>query len=180
MRAWSNARSPRARTASSSTAPPASPRPLSVEERIRLVDVAVRTAKGRIPVVAATGSQSHADSIVLTEAAQDGGRRCGADRHALFRPPAAARPDRILRRSRQAHRPAGDDLSHPRPRRGQCHGRHGGGDRRAAAAAGRASSTPSTTSTSSPSCWCGWASSSASMSGSRICPSRCSRSAPPG
>ena len=31
------------------------------------------TAKGRIPVVAATGSQSHADSIVLTEAAKAAG-----------------------------------------------------------------------------------------------------------
>ncbi|HUZ74388.1 MAG TPA: 4-hydroxy-tetrahydrodipicolinate synthase [Stellaceae bacterium] len=49
------------------------PSTLSVEERIRLVAVAVRAAKGRVPVVAATGSQSHADSIVLTEAAKTAG-----------------------------------------------------------------------------------------------------------
>jgi 4-hydroxy-tetrahydrodipicolinate synthase len=46
---------------------------LTVEERNKLVELAVRTAKGRIPVVASTGSQSHADSIVLTEAAQQAG-----------------------------------------------------------------------------------------------------------
>jgi len=49
------------------------PSTLSVDERIKLVETAVRTAKGRIPVVAATGSQSHADSIVLTEAAKGAG-----------------------------------------------------------------------------------------------------------
>jgi 4-hydroxy-tetrahydrodipicolinate synthase len=49
------------------------PSTLTVEERLRLVEVAVKTARGRIPVVAATGSQSHADSIVLTEAAKGAG-----------------------------------------------------------------------------------------------------------
>jgi 4-hydroxy-tetrahydrodipicolinate synthase len=49
------------------------PSTLSVPERIRLVELATRTVKGRIPVVAATGSQSHADSIVLTEAAKQAG-----------------------------------------------------------------------------------------------------------
>jgi 4-hydroxy-tetrahydrodipicolinate synthase len=49
------------------------PSTLTLEERIRLLEVASRTARGRIPVVAATGSQSHADSIVLTEAAKEAG-----------------------------------------------------------------------------------------------------------
>ncbi|HXQ51434.1 MAG TPA: 4-hydroxy-tetrahydrodipicolinate synthase [Stellaceae bacterium] len=49
------------------------PSTLAVPERLRLVEVAARTAKGRIPIVAATGSQSHADSIVLTEAAKQAG-----------------------------------------------------------------------------------------------------------
>jgi len=49
------------------------PSTLTLEERIRLLEVASRAAKGRIPVVAATGSQSHADSIVLTEAAKEAG-----------------------------------------------------------------------------------------------------------
>jgi 4-hydroxy-tetrahydrodipicolinate synthase len=44
----------------------AEPSTLSVEERNRLVDVAVRTARGRIPVIAATGSQSLAETKALT------------------------------------------------------------------------------------------------------------------
>jgi 4-hydroxy-tetrahydrodipicolinate synthase len=44
----------------------AEPSTLSVEERNRLVDVAVRAARGRIPVIAATGSQSLAETKALT------------------------------------------------------------------------------------------------------------------
>jgi 4-hydroxy-tetrahydrodipicolinate synthase len=44
----------------------AEPSTLSVEERNRLVDVAVRSARGRIPVIAATGSQSLAETKALT------------------------------------------------------------------------------------------------------------------
>jgi 4-hydroxy-tetrahydrodipicolinate synthase len=51
----------------------AEPSTLTIAERIRLLEVASRTVKGRIPVVAATGGQSLADSIVLTEAAKAGG-----------------------------------------------------------------------------------------------------------
>lgn len=42
------------------------PSSLTVEERNRLVDVAVEAAAGRITVVAATGSQSYAETEVLT------------------------------------------------------------------------------------------------------------------
>ena len=49
------------------------PSTLTVQERNRLVDVAVKAARGRIPVVAATGSQSHAESIELTLAAEKAG-----------------------------------------------------------------------------------------------------------
>ena len=45
----------------------AEPSTLTVEERNRLVTVAVVTAAGRVPVVAATGSQSLAESRALTE-----------------------------------------------------------------------------------------------------------------
>src|SRR5215468_10329463 len=45
----------------------AEPSTLNVDERNRLVTVAVETAAGRVPVVAATGSQSLAESRVLTE-----------------------------------------------------------------------------------------------------------------
>ena len=42
------------------------PSSLTVEERNRLVDVAVEAARGRITVVAATGSQSYAETEALT------------------------------------------------------------------------------------------------------------------
>ncbi len=53
----------------------AEPSTLTVDERNRLVSVAVDTAAGRVPVVAATGSQSLAESRALTEHAV----RAGAD-----------------------------------------------------------------------------------------------------
>jgi 4-hydroxy-tetrahydrodipicolinate synthase len=45
----------------------AEPSTLTTEERNRLMTVAIKTAAGRVPVVAATGSQSLAESRVLTE-----------------------------------------------------------------------------------------------------------------
>ena len=51
----------------------AEPSTLTVEERNRLVTTAIETAAGRVPVVAATGSQSLAESRVLTEHAVDAG-----------------------------------------------------------------------------------------------------------
>lgn len=45
----------------------AEPSTLSTAERNRLVSVAMKTAAGRVPVVAATGSQSYAESRALTE-----------------------------------------------------------------------------------------------------------------
>ena len=45
----------------------AEPSTLSVEERNRLVDVAVQVAAGKVPVVAATGSQSLRETRELTE-----------------------------------------------------------------------------------------------------------------
>jgi 4-hydroxy-tetrahydrodipicolinate synthase len=45
----------------------AEPSTLTIEERNRLVSVAIETAAGRVPIVAATGSQSLAESRVLTE-----------------------------------------------------------------------------------------------------------------
>ena len=45
----------------------AEPSSLTVDERNRLVDVAVEAAAGKVPVVAATGSQSLAETRALTE-----------------------------------------------------------------------------------------------------------------
>jgi len=51
------------------------PSTLSVAERQRLAEAAIEAAAGRIPVVVATGSQSHAETVALTEHAD----RAGAD-----------------------------------------------------------------------------------------------------
>jgi len=51
----------------------AEPSTLTVEERNRVVDVAVRTAAGRVPIVAATGSQSLAETRALTAHAAKAG-----------------------------------------------------------------------------------------------------------
>jgi 4-hydroxy-tetrahydrodipicolinate synthase len=51
----------------------AEPSSLTIDERNELVRVAVATAAGRRPVVAATGSQSYADTIVLTKSAENAG-----------------------------------------------------------------------------------------------------------
>lgn len=45
----------------------AEPSTLTTEERNKLVSIAVRTASGRVPIVAATGSQSFAESRALTD-----------------------------------------------------------------------------------------------------------------
>lgn len=49
------------------------PSTLTTQERNRLVDVAIEVAGKRVPVVAATGSQSHAETVELTEYADDAG-----------------------------------------------------------------------------------------------------------
>jgi len=51
------------------------PSTLTIDERARLLDVAVETARGRIPIVAATGGQSHAETVELCARAD----RSGAD-----------------------------------------------------------------------------------------------------
>ena len=51
----------------------AEPSTLTTEERNRLVDVAIETVNGRVPVVAATGSQSLAETEQLTAHAAEAG-----------------------------------------------------------------------------------------------------------
>ena len=53
----------------------AEPSTLTTDERAECVRVAVKVAAGRVPVVAATGSQSHAETVDLTRRAE----RDGAD-----------------------------------------------------------------------------------------------------
>jgi 4-hydroxy-tetrahydrodipicolinate synthase len=70
----------------------AEPSTLSVEERNRLVDVAIEVAGKRVPVVAATGTQSLADSRRLTEHAA----RAGADALLIVTPYFIKPPQRAL------------------------------------------------------------------------------------
>ena len=51
----------------------AEPSLLTLEERQRLLETALQAAAGRVPIVAATGSQSHAETVVLSEHAAEAG-----------------------------------------------------------------------------------------------------------
>jgi len=68
------------------------PAALTVDERNQLVDVAIQAAAKRVPVVAATGSQSLAESISLTEHAA----RAGADALLIVTPYYTRPPQRGL------------------------------------------------------------------------------------
>ena len=68
----------------------AEPSTLSTEERNQLVKVAVQTAAKRIPVVAATGSQSHAETVQLSEFAD----KAGADALLIVTPYYVRAPQR--------------------------------------------------------------------------------------
>jgi 4-hydroxy-tetrahydrodipicolinate synthase len=70
----------------------AEPATLTIDERNRLVDTAVQTARKRIPVVAATGSQSLAETRVLTEHAA----KAGADALLIVTPYYTRPPQRGL------------------------------------------------------------------------------------
>ncbi|MFU8816590.1 MAG: 4-hydroxy-tetrahydrodipicolinate synthase [Pseudomonadales bacterium] len=70
----------------------AEPSTLTVEERNRLVQTAVEVSAGRTPVVAATGSQSLAETVTLTEFAA----RAGADALLIVTPYYIRPPQRGL------------------------------------------------------------------------------------
>ena len=68
------------------------PSTLTIDERAQLVKVAVETAAGRVPVVAATGSQSHAETVNLTARAE----KAGADALLIVTPYYIRPPQRGL------------------------------------------------------------------------------------
>ena len=70
----------------------AEPSTLTVDERNKLVDVAIETVRGRIPVVAATGSQSLAETELLTQHAV----KAGADALLIVTPYYIKPPQRGL------------------------------------------------------------------------------------
>ena len=68
------------------------PSTLTPEERMTLLEVAIDAAAGRIQVVAATGTQSHADTVRMTEAAD----KAGADALLIVTPYFIRPPQRGL------------------------------------------------------------------------------------
>ena len=68
------------------------PTTLTAEERMELVKVAVEVAARRVPVVAATGSQSHAETVALTDQAT----KAGADALLIVTPYYIRPPQRGL------------------------------------------------------------------------------------
>ena len=70
----------------------AEPSTLTVDERARLLDVAIEASRGRIPVVAATGGQSHAETVELCARAD----RSGADALLVVTPYYVRPPQRGL------------------------------------------------------------------------------------
>ncbi len=70
------------------------PSTLTIEERIALYEVAVEAAAGRVPVVAATGSQNEAETTVLGEGAE----KAGADALLVVTPYYIRPPQRGLAR----------------------------------------------------------------------------------
>src|SRR5882757_3546164 len=68
------------------------PSTLTVEERNKLVDVAKKASKGRVPIVVASGSQSLAETIALTDHAA----RAGADALLIVTPYYIRPPQRGL------------------------------------------------------------------------------------
>ncbi len=70
----------------------AEPSTLTTAERIRLFEVAVKVAKGRVPVVAAPGGQSHADTVEMVAGAE----RAGVDAMLVVTPYFLRPPQRGL------------------------------------------------------------------------------------
>jgi 4-hydroxy-tetrahydrodipicolinate synthase len=68
------------------------PSTLTVEERNKIVDVAIKTVNGRLPVVVASGSQSLADTMVLSDHAA----KAGADALLIVTPYYICPPQRGL------------------------------------------------------------------------------------
>ena len=115
---WSSSRSP--------TAPPALVPCGSTGESATLTHAGARRgrapggascAKGRVPVIAGTGSNSTAEAIAPDPGRQGGGRRRGAADLALLQQADAGRHLPALQGHRRGHALPADRLQHPRAHR---------------------------------------------------------------
>ena len=78
---------------------------LTHEEHKRVVEIVIDEARGRIPVVAGTGSNSTAEAIEMTQHADRGRRRRRAPRHPVLQQADPAGALRALPRHRRRRRP---------------------------------------------------------------------------
>ncbi len=97
---------------------------LNYDEHKRVVELTVETAKGRVPVIAGTGSNSTDEAIELTDYAEEGRRRRRADRHALLQQADAGRPLPALQGDQRRGRHPDRHLQHSRPLGRRHDGRH--------------------------------------------------------
>ncbi len=65
---------------------------LSHDEHKLVVEWCIDQTKGRVPVIAGSGSNSTKEAIELSQHAEKAGRRRGADRHALLQQADPGRP----------------------------------------------------------------------------------------
>ena len=107
------------------------PTTLTLEEKARLIEVAVETAAGRKPVAAGIPAESHAEAVMLLARAEKAGADARRFGHTLLRAAAAARSYRVFRRSCLAHDVAFPHLPHSRTRGGVGYRGNFRSDRRA-------------------------------------------------
>ena len=96
------------------------PSALTVQERNRQVDVTLRVAGGKVPVVAATGSQSLAETQETYATRRQRRSRRIVDRHPLLLQTPAAWFGRVLPEGDGGAGHPVDDLPHSRTHGGQC------------------------------------------------------------
>ncbi len=81
---------------------------LTHEEHLRVVEITLEEAKGRVPVLAGAGGYNTAEVIELAQRDQGHGRRWHSLRHALLQQADAGRPVSAL----QGHRVGGQAAHH--------------------------------------------------------------------
>ena len=70
---------------------------LSHAEHHRVIDIVIKAAAGRVPVIAGTGSNSTREAIDMTKYAEQAGAAASLQVDPLLQQAGAARPDRALR-----------------------------------------------------------------------------------
>ena len=81
---------------------------LTHKEKAELFRAVGEAIRGRGKLICGTGTYSTAETLELTQAAEDAGADGLARRHAVLQQAPAARPDRALRAHRRRHRAADD------------------------------------------------------------------------